>query len=82
MQIVKNGTQVTNGGMNLNMLNGSLESWCHLKLTIENGILTVLNETNGASFTKTLNDTPNNFNFWSASDITTLRFKNFIISKR
>ena len=41
MQIAKNGTQVTGGGMNLNMLNGNLESWYHLKLTIQNGVLTV-----------------------------------------
>lgn len=82
MQIAKNGTQVTGGGMNLNMLNGSLESWYHLKLTIQNGVLTVLNETNDTSFTKTLNDTPNTFTFWSSGEVSAIRFKNFIISKR
>ena len=82
MQIEKNGTQVTGGGMNLNMLNGSLKSWYHLKLTIQNGVLTVLNETNGTSFTKTLNDTPNTFTFWSSGEVSAIRFKNFIISKR
>ena len=82
MQIAKNGTQVTGGGMNLNMLNGSLKSWYHLKLTIQNGVLTVLNETNGTSFTKTLNDTPNTFTFWSSGEVSAIRFKNFIISKR
>lgn len=79
MQVVKNGTQVTGGGMNLNMLSGSLETWYHLKLTIKNNVLTVLNETNGTSFTKNLSDTPNTFNFWSAGDVTKIRFKNFII---
>ena len=82
MQVVKDSTQVTSGGMNLGMLNGELEKWHHIKLTIQNNLLTVVNETNGASFTKNLLDTPNRFNFWSSANITTIRFKNFIISKR
>ena len=82
MQVVKDSTQVTSGGMNLGMLNGELEKWHHIKLTIQNNLLTVVNETNGASFTKNLLDTPNRFNFWSSGNITTIRFKNFIISKR
>ena len=67
------------GGLYLQDLGGSLSTWYHLKFTISNNVLTILNETNNTSVTKNLSATPVKFNFWSSGDVSTLRFKNFRI---
>jgi hypothetical protein len=79
MQLQDATTQVYSGGINLGSLNGSLETWYHLKITIKDGVATILNTTNGASIVKNLTNTPTRFVFWSSGDVSTLRFKNFMI---
>lgn len=83
IQIVNNqNNSVYSGGVRIEHLNGVNGNWYHLKFTIENGVLTILNETNGATKIVSLNSTPYKFNFWSSGNITAIRFKNFIIRKR
>ena len=77
-----NNNQSYNGGINLSYFNGGVGNWYHIKLQIQNGVLTATNTTNGTSFTRNLINTPTKFNFWTSSLITAIRFKNFVICKR
>ena len=79
MQIMNDTTQITTGGINLGQFNASLETWYHFKITIQDGTATILNETLNTTVTKSLSDTPTRFQFWTAGDITAIRFKNFKI---
>lgn len=74
-----NNNQSYTGGINLSSFNGSVGNWYHIKLQIQNGVLTATNTTNGKTFTRTLINTPSKFNFWSSAEITAIRFKNFCI---
>lgn len=74
-----NAGQSYTGGINISHFGGSVRNWYHIKLKIQNGVLTATNTTNGTSFTRNLISTPYAFNFWTSGTITTIRFKNFII---
>ena len=72
-------TQIYSGGINLNHFGGTIGNWYHLKFEFKNGAMTCTNTTNGTSFNRKYTSSPNKFNWWSSSEITTIRFKNFII---
>lgn len=74
-----NAEQSYTGGINISHFGGSVRNWYHIKLKIQNGVLTATNTTNGTSFTRNLINTPYALNFWTSVTITTIRFKNFII---
>ena len=77
--LTSSDTYAYTGGIALSNLNGSLETWYHLKITIKDGTATILNTNTGSSIVKTLTDSVSRFQFWSSADITTLRCKNFCI---
>lgn len=80
MQLVNsNAEQSYTGGINIGHFGGSVRNWYHIKLKIQNGVLTATNTTNGTSFTRNLINTPYDFKFWTSSLITAIRFKNFIV---
>ena len=80
MQLTDSGRNpITTGGINLSMFNGSLETWYHFKITIQNRQAIILNETTNTSITKNLSNAPSKFQWWSSGDVTGLRFKEFKI---
>ena len=59
--------------------NLSIGAWHHIKIKIENNVMTVTNNTNQTVYTKELSISTDNilFLFLTQSDTTTERFKNF-----
>ena len=64
----------------LEHIGGMVGEWVHLKLEISSNQLIFTNTDNNESSTVTWSSgTPAKFNWWSSSDITAIRFKNFVI---
>lgn len=74
-----NYNQIYTAGINIGLVNGAKENWYHLKISFNDGVMTILNETNGVLHNCNYTSNPVYFNFWTSADITAIRFKNFKI---